>query len=111
MIILRSQAEPQDVFFISRNDLFDRIVIKGEASNDEQEFNVSPSFVDYYGLATISPILKEGSSYTIKIYNENSIVYYDTVYCTNQSVVNYDINENQYTKQSNPEDNGFIIID
>ncbi len=111
MIILRSQTEPQDVFFILRNDLFDRVVIKGEASNKEQEFIVTPDFVDYYGMATISPILEEGHSYTLKVYNGNSVVYYDTVYCTNQNVVSYDINENQYTKQANPDNDGFIIID
>ena len=111
MIILRAQEEPQEVFFISRGNLFDKIVIKGEATESEQEFIVDPLFVDYYGKATISPILKEGASYTLKIYNGESVVYYDMIYCTNQSIVNYDINENQYINQSNPENNGFIVID
>ena len=111
MIILRAQEESQEVFFISRGNLFDKIVIKGESTESEQEFIVEPLFVDYYGKASISPILKEGSTYTLKIYSDESLVYYDMIYCTNQSIVNYDINENQYINQSNPENNGFIVID
>lgn len=111
MIILKSQDSAQDVFFISRNDDFDKISITSESELTTQDFIVSPMFIDYYGSASISPILKEGFSYIMKVYNGDKVVYYDTIYCTNQSVLDYDFNDGQYTEQSNPENNDFIVIE
>ena len=67
--------------------------------------------------ATISPILKEGRFYDLKLLSGSSLVYRDKIFCTDQTVNQannnyYDINSGEYTfdETTGSHDNDYIIV-
>lgn len=59
--------------------------------------------------ATNLNFLIEDNFYNLKVINDNEVIYKDRIFCTNQSKVNYSINNNVYTTTT-IDNNDYITI-
>jgi len=113
MIILEESASSQTFSFIPREyteGTTYTIIIKDELKNTEAFNDTATSFtaIDYYYSYSNTFTLKEDSTYNLEIKNGTDIVYRDKIYCTNQTVSSYSINNNVYTERNS--DNEFIVL-
>lgn len=90
MIHLRSTTDIQTITFIPKELNATSLTLNGV--NFEVEFYIDK----YYLVASAIFDLKENEFYDLIVYNDNKIVYIDKVFCTNQELKDYTINENTY---------------
>ena len=109
MIILREQATAQTLNAIIYGSDADAIVLRDEETNIEVEINCTFSIDRYYvATSAIFPI-KENKYYTLTILNGTDVVYKDKIFCTNQIIEEFSINNNVYTQRTS--DNEYIIYE
>tara|TARA_R110001606_G_scaffold51512_1_gene128188 strand:- start:473 stop:793 length:321 start_codon:yes stop_codon:yes gene_type:complete len=106
MIILKEISTTQEFKIIPRANEATSIVIKGSEGSETISF--TPSFYSYYMVVSGIFNLKEGRQYSFDIMNNSDIVYKGRIFCTNQDINNYSINNGDYTETSS--DNDFIIL-
>ena len=109
MIVLKEQVGAQTFKFIPRELVADSMTITGESTNVTDTYNITPTIDRYYLSVSAAITLVEGEDYVLKVFNGGTEVYRDKIYCTNQTIEDYTINENQYT--SNTTTNEYVIID
>jgi len=110
MIVLQETASEQTFSFIPRTEVYDSMFLRDDQNNTEVEVTINSSVQgDYYH--TISAIfdLKQGRFYDLVLKDGIEIVYKDRIFCTNQSVVTYSVNDGQYT--SHTSNNDFIVYE
>ena len=69
---------------------------------------VNSAAYGYTNSITAAFTLKEARSYMLTLKQGSEIIYRDKIYCTDQEITNYTINEDQYV--SNTSTNEFIVI-
>ena len=84
---------------ITLNDILEALV--GDASDFYKD--------GYYLYTTATFDLKEGNFYTLSILNDTDVVYKDKIFCTNQVIANFSINDGQYV--ANQTTNDFIVYE
>jgi hypothetical protein len=110
MIILREDSNNQTFSFIPRKEEYNTMTITDEQTNTTTTISiVSDSISTYYHTITANFDLKEGNFYVLKVLNNTEVVFYDKVFCTNQSLVSFSVNNNTYTSHSTSND--FIIYE
>jgi len=110
MIVLQETASEQTFSFIPRTEVYDSMFLRDDQNNTEVEVTISSSVQgDYYH--TISAVfdLKQGRFYDLVLKDGTTIVYKDRIFCTNQSVVTYSVNDGEYT--SHTSNNDFIVYE
>lgn len=115
MIILQDSDSAQTIKFIPRSyssTITYTVSLISETENKSvYSQNVSDSFnlQDYYREYSAIFDLKQNNFYMLEISDDsNNIIFKDKVYCTNQTVVDYSINDGVYTTHSS--NNEFIIV-
>ena len=111
MIILTTENVTNQLLrFIPRSRIFDSVKITDEQTNVTTIIN-SYTFEagDYWCSLSAVFNLKENHFYTIEIKNENTIVFRDKIFCTDQSTSSFSVNNAQYT--SNSTQNTFIVYE
>ena len=139
MIILKQQADEQTLRFIPRSygyaeiasefevrvlveggtfeakqclinsvDEF-TVVLRNETTNEVKTISATFSLNKYYLETSMVFDLLENTFYNLTIKNYDEIVYKDKVFCTNQDIVDYTVNKNEYV--SNATNNDFIIYE
>jgi hypothetical protein len=109
MIILKEQDTPQVLKFIPRNYGADTIVLRNETTNEVQTISASFELDKYYLTTTTAFDLLQNTFYNLTIKNGAEVVYKDKVFCTNQNIVNYTVNKDEYV--ANATNNDFIIYE
>jgi len=109
MILLKEINTEQTFSFIPRELEATTIVLRNETTGKEVSIEADFFLADYYLTTTSIFDLKENTFYNLTIKNNDSIVYKDKVFCTNQSSDTYTVNQNQYV--SNVTDNEFKIYE
>ena len=88
-----------------------KLVIKSEAKNKIILTDEAATFteLDYFYTYTTTQALTENNYYTITITNttDNNIIFKDKMYCSNQTLSDYEISNGVYIEQSTG-DNEFI---
>lgn len=109
MIILKQQTEPQEFSFIPRKMIATNVLLRNETTSEE--INIPAIFaINGYYLSTTNVLnLKENTFYNLTILNNGEIVYRDKVFCTNQRITGFTVNENQYVENNTT--NEFIIYE
>ena len=110
MIILQEIATQQTFSFIPRSQTYDSMFITDDQTNTEVEVTIDVNTNgDYYD--TISAIfdIKQNHFYNLVIKNGTDVVHLDRIFCTNQPVATYSVNDGQFT--SRPSNNEFIIYE
>lgn len=113
MIVLQTSDSDQTFSFIPRSYTSGTtytIKIKNESTNTEAFSDTATSFteVDYYYQYTDTFTLVEDTMYTLEIKAGNELIYRDKIFCTNQTVSSYSVNNSEYTENS--QDNEFIFL-
>lgn len=114
MIILQNIAANQTISFIPRawaDGSTYTVEIHNETTNKKVFNATSATFteLDYYNqYTTVFTGLTEDTMYNIIIKDGSNIIFKDKLFCTNQTVSTYSVNNNAYTEHST--DNEFILI-
>ena len=114
MTIVQNSESAQTISFIPRSWTDGNtytVEINNETTNTQVFQDTSATFteVDYYNQYTkVITGLTEDTMYNIVIKDGSDIIYKDKLFCTNQTISTYSINNDEYTVQS--EDNEFIVL-
>ena len=112
MIILQESGSSQTINFIPReytNGTTYTVKIVNESTNAEVYNSDVTSFNEnlYYYQHSDTFSLKEDTYYLLTI-TSSEVVFKDKIFCTNQTVSSYSVNESEYTPHST--DNEFIFL-
>lgn len=110
MIILTTTNEPQSFVFIPRVGTFDYVGITDDQTNETveiEEYDYTEG--DYYNTIEASFSLVENHYYDLVIKDGTTVVYRDRIFCTNQNIVQFSVNNGQYV--SNSTTNTFIVYE
>jgi hypothetical protein len=108
MIVLQQSVSDQTFLFIPRVYEATSMVISDEGENTTATIAITPTVSTYYLSVTATVTLVEGRSYTLEVLNGTDVVYRDKIFCTNQDIDTYSINNGEYV--SNSTDDDFVII-
>lgn len=113
MIVLQKSTDSQTFSFIPRSytsGLTYTIKVTNETTNKEVYSETTTSFTaeDYYYQYSGTFTLVEDTFYTLEITQGSNLIFRDKIFCTNQTVDTYSINNNAYTEQSVA--NEFIVL-
>lgn len=110
MIVLQETNEPQTFSFIPRSDSYDALFLTDDQTNVEAEVTIDDNVVgDYINTITATFDIIEGHFYNLVLKDGADVVYKDKVFCTNQPVVSFSVNNGQYV--SNSTTNDFIVYE
>ena len=109
MIILEEIGTAQTFKIIPRELVADSMVILNELTDVSETYAITPTVDRYYLVIDEVLNLKEGNFYTLEVKNGSEIVYKGKIFCTNQSISTYSVNNNEYTNVTT--DNDFIIYE
>ena len=113
MIILQKSNSNQNIDFIPREyteGTSYSVKIYNETTNKNIYSSDVTSFTSnlYYYRHTDTFTLVEDTMYRLEIKDGNTTVYRDKIFCTNQTISSYSINNGQYTEHS--QENEFIVL-
>jgi hypothetical protein len=110
MIILTTSTSEQSFVFIPRSHVFDYVGITDDQTNVTTEITGYIHTVgDYYDTLKAEFNLVENHFYDLVIIRGASVVYKDRIFCTNQNVNAFTVNNGQYV--SNSTTNEFIVYE
>ena len=110
MIVLQETNDTQTFSFIPRSDSYDGLFLTDDQTNVEEEVAIDDNTIgDYINTITATFDLKEGHFYNLVLKDGADVVYKDKVFCTNQPIVSFSVNNGQYT--SNSTTNDFIVYE
>lgn len=110
MIILTTDTTPQNFVFIPRSSSFDTVEITDDQTNET--VSITPYTYtqgEYYDEIEAEFNLVENHFYNLVIKAEDIVVYRDRIFCTDQSLVTFSVNNGQYV--SNSTTNEFIVYE
>lgn len=109
MIVLTTSTSNQ-VFKCIPRDAFDTLEITDEQTNVTTEVDiVSQAFDGYVTSVTAAFELIENHFYTLTLKQGSDIIFKDKVFCTDQNIVKFSVNNGQYT--SNTTANTYIVYE
>jgi hypothetical protein len=111
MIILTTSATSQELKFIPREYAATGFELTDQDTNIPVIYTGLTFTKDRYylkGNVVFSPLLIEGRFYTIKILNGTNVVYRDMIFCTDQAISTYSINDGVYTKHETT--NEYVVL-
>jgi hypothetical protein len=109
MIVLQESLFNQTFSCTPRQSVFDTIRVFSEAENTSVDITEFTSVgVGYYYDVTAVFNLRENFTYTIKLLSEGNVVFFDKMFCTNQTVSDFSVNDNEYIQRESA--NNFIVI-
>jgi predicted nucleic acid-binding protein len=110
MIILQEVGTPQSFSFIPRQDTYNTLQITDEQTGVTTNVNISTNVIgQYYNTITATFSLKENHYYTLTLKQNTDVVFKDKVFCTNQSIPTFSVNNGQYIV--NTSNNDFILYE
>ena len=109
MIVLTTSTSAQTFSFIPR-DTPTTMVLTDDQTNTPVTVSItSQTSGDYVNTLTAIFALIEGHFYDLVLYKNSAIVYKDRIFCTDQNIVTFSVNNGQYT--SNTTSNTFIVYE
>ena len=109
MIVLSTTTNDQTFNFVPRKSQYNTMLITDEIENETITVPIVSSAINSYtNSITAAFNLKESRSYMLTLKQGSEIIYRDKIYCTDNPVVNYSINEGEYV--SHTSNNEFIVI-
>ena len=110
MIILQEVGTAQSFSFIPRSDSYNTLQITDEQTGVTSNVTITSSVVgQYYHTITATFSLKENHYYTLTLKQNTDVVFKDKVFCTNQSIPTFSVNNGQYIV--NTSNNDFILYE
>lgn len=110
MIILQESASEQTFSFIPRSQTYDSMYITDENTNTTTTVTIASSTQgDYVDTISATFDIKQNHFYKLELKNGSDIVHKDRIFCTNQPVATYSINNGEFVSQAS--NNEFIIYE
>jgi hypothetical protein len=110
MIVLEESLSNQTFSFIPRSDSYITMTIMNETTKETVTVSIiSSTNLTYYHTITALFDLKENNFYILKVLNGTDVVFIDKVFCTNQPIVTFSVNDGKYVSHSTS--NEFIIYE
>lgn len=110
MIVLQETNSAQTFSFIPRSQVYDSMFLTDDQTNVAIEVTIDSNTTgDYIDTITATFDLTEGHFYNLVLKDGLDVVYKDKIFCTNQPVVTFSVNNGQYT--SNSTSNDFIVYE
>jgi hypothetical protein len=109
MIILKELNTAQNLYATIDGVEADAIVLRDEETNTEETIECVFSIDKYYAVTNLVFPIIENKFYTLTILNGTDVVYRDKIFCTNQIIEEFSINNNVYTQRTS--DNEYIIYE
>ena len=110
MIVLNVSELSQIISFIPRDDNYNTLELTDEQTNDTTNVEILYSVVgEYYHTIEAIFDLVENHFYMLVLKNGSDIVFKDKIFCTNQPLVSFSVNNGQYTSSTTTND--FIIYE
>ena len=110
MIILNTSTSEQTFVFIPRSKDFDYVAITDDQTGETVEIDTyTYTEGDYYDTFEAEFNLVENHYYDLLIVNGAVVVYKDRIFCTDQPIVTFSVNNGQYV--SNSTANEFIVYE
>lgn len=109
MIILQETGIAQEFKVIPRELVADSMTLTSETTGEAVTYVITPTIDRYYLVINEIVALKENNFYTIELKNATDIVYKDKIFCTNQTVSDFSVNNNEFTTYSS--DNDYITYE
>jgi hypothetical protein len=101
VIVLKEQGTAQTVRFIpTRKSSGTSLVLRNESTNVSTTYSITTSTSSYYSTFSKILALKEDHFYEMTIFDGDDLVYRDKVFCTNQTIGTYSVNNNEYVKST-----------
>jgi hypothetical protein len=109
MIVLTTSTLPQTFACIARG-AFNQMVITDDQTNTPVTVSItSQGYNDYVNTITATFNLKEGHFYDLALKLNGTIVYKDRIFCTDQNIVTFSVNNGEYV--SNTTANTYIVYE
>lgn len=110
MIVLTTDTEPQSFVFIPRSSSFNTVIITDDQTNVPVTIE-DWDFVEgeYYSTLEAQFNLVENHFYNLVIKDGSNVVYRDRIFCTDQSLVQFSVNNGKYI--SSTTSNTFIVYE
>ena len=109
MIVLTTSNSAQTFSFISRDTPTSMVLTDDQTNTPVTVSITSQTSGDYVNTITATFDLTEGHFYDLVLYKNTNIVYKDRIFCTDQNIVTFSVNNGQYT--SNTTSNTFIVYE
>jgi hypothetical protein len=110
MIILQEVGTPQSFSFIPRQDTYNTLQITDEQTGVTTNVTITTNVIgQYYNTITATFSLKQNHYYTLTLKQNTDVVFKDKVFCTNQSIPTFSVNNGQYIV--NTSNNDFILYE
>lgn len=110
MIILQETGSAQSFSFIPRSSAYNTLQITDEQTGVTTNVTITSSVTgSYYDTITATFSLKENHFYTLTLKQNTDIVYKDKIFCTNQAIPTFSVNNGQYVV--NTSNNDFILYE
>lgn len=99
MIVLRESNLEQEVRFVpTRRNAGNTLILRNETTNVETTYSITCTQVSYYLTFSKILVLEEGHFYTMTIKQGDELIYRDKVFCTNQAIGTYSVNNGEYVQ-------------
>jgi hypothetical protein len=110
MKILTTSTSPQTLKIIPREYQANiDVVLRDNSTNTSTTYSVATSTSGDYMTFDLTLSLVENRFYDMTCKFGSNVIYKDKIFCTDQVVADYTVNENQYTTE-NSYDNDYIIL-
>jgi hypothetical protein len=110
MIVLTTSTSAQTFSFIPRFENYTAMAITDDQTNVTTTVSITSSTQGgYVNTITATFALIESHTYTILLSNGATICYKDKIFCTDQSISTFSVNNGQYI--SNATTNTFIVYE
>ena len=109
MIVLTTSTSAQTFSFIPRDTPTSMVLTDDQTNVPATIAITSQTSGNYVNTITAIFALKEGHFYDLVLYKNTEIVYKDRIFCTDQNIVSFSVNNGEYT--SNTTSNTFIVYE
>ena len=109
MIVLTTSTSAQTLSFIPRDTPTSMVLTDDQTNTPVTVVITSQTTGDYVNTITADFTLEEGHFYDLVLYKNTDIVYKDRIFCTDQNIVTFSVNNGDYT--SNTTSNTFIVYE
>jgi len=99
MIVLQEVGTNQTFKITPRSGTATTMTLQKEGTTIAPvSYNITLAGTGYYRTITKTVTLDEGCSYELIVYNNSDVIYKGRVYCTNQTIEDYTINDDLYAE-------------
>lgn len=102
MIILRETEDVQTIRLIPKLEgVIDLLTLRNETTNETIEYNVTAYEDRFFILIEDIFDLKQNNFYELKAFSNGELVHNDRIFCTNQDVDDFSVNNGEYITPNN----------